>query len=224
MTAAGGSQALAGAAGPCSTDCARPLLGQGGCAELLCTPPAARCCPTAAPHRRPTAAPHRLITPAPGPQVVCCKGRIIIPGMVNTHHHMYQTLTRCIAQVRPACPGHWSLFWKSPGQACPAFVAGHASPRYASTPGPARTAAGILLLVRLLSSQHPRQEGTCRNHLRWPPAGLAAVQLAGGAVPRVGGDERGGCLHRHQACLRRAAAHRLHLLLGCTGGLLAGGA
>ena len=30
--------------------------------------------------------------------VIDARGMIILPGLVNTHHHLYQTLTRCIAQ------------------------------------------------------------------------------------------------------------------------------
>ena len=30
-------------------------------------------------------------------QVIDARGMMIMPGMVNTHHHLYQTLTRCIA-------------------------------------------------------------------------------------------------------------------------------
>src|SRR5512136_1019621 len=30
--------------------------------------------------------------------VIDARGMIILPGLVNTHHHLYQTLTRCVAQ------------------------------------------------------------------------------------------------------------------------------
>jgi len=30
-------------------------------------------------------------------QVIDARDMIIMPGLVNTHHHLYQTLTRCIA-------------------------------------------------------------------------------------------------------------------------------
>ena len=30
-------------------------------------------------------------------RVVDARGMIVLPGLVNTHHHLYQTLTRCIA-------------------------------------------------------------------------------------------------------------------------------
>ncbi len=30
--------------------------------------------------------------------VIDARGMIILPGLINTHHHLYQTLTRCMAQ------------------------------------------------------------------------------------------------------------------------------
>ncbi|MES1161605.1 MAG: amidohydrolase family protein, partial [Rhizobacter sp.] len=36
--------------------------------------------------------------PATADEVVDARDQIVIPGLVNTHHHMYQTLTRAFAQ------------------------------------------------------------------------------------------------------------------------------
>ena len=36
--------------------------------------------------------------PASADRVIDARGMAVLPGMVNTHHHLYQTLTRCLAQ------------------------------------------------------------------------------------------------------------------------------
>lgn len=36
--------------------------------------------------------------PAEADTVIDARGMVILPGLVNTHHHLYQTLTRCMAQ------------------------------------------------------------------------------------------------------------------------------
>jgi cytosine/adenosine deaminase-related metal-dependent hydrolase len=36
--------------------------------------------------------------PTSADQVIDARGMVILPGLVNTHHHLYQTLTRCLAQ------------------------------------------------------------------------------------------------------------------------------
>ncbi len=36
--------------------------------------------------------------PATADRVLDARGMIVLPGLVNTHHHLYQTLTRCMAQ------------------------------------------------------------------------------------------------------------------------------
>jgi cytosine/adenosine deaminase-related metal-dependent hydrolase len=36
-----------------------------------------------------------------------CAGKLAMPGMVNTHHHLYQTLTRCVPRVQDAELFEW---------------------------------------------------------------------------------------------------------------------
>jgi Cytosine deaminase and related metal-dependent hydrolases len=49
-------------------------------------------------------------------EIVDCRGLIALPGFVNTHHHLYQTLFRCIGEVqeKPLFPWLVGLyeFWK----------------------------------------------------------------------------------------------------------------
>ncbi|MEW6623529.1 MAG: 8-oxoguanine deaminase [Bacillota bacterium] len=53
---------------------------------------------------------------AVGAKVIDARGKILMPGMVNTHHHLYQTLTRNIPQIQdiPLFPWLLKLYeiWK----------------------------------------------------------------------------------------------------------------
>jgi cytosine/adenosine deaminase-related metal-dependent hydrolase len=43
---------------------------------------------------------HSSTQPLTADDIIDCSNRLVMPGLINTHHHMYQTLTRCIAQER----------------------------------------------------------------------------------------------------------------------------
>jgi len=40
--------------------------------------------------------------PSVADQIIDLPGRIVLPGLVNTHHHVYQTLTRCLPEAQDA--------------------------------------------------------------------------------------------------------------------------
>jgi len=45
--------------------------------------------------------------PAQADQVIDARGMVILPGLVNTHHHLYQTLTRAVPAAQDAALFHW---------------------------------------------------------------------------------------------------------------------
>ncbi len=45
--------------------------------------------------------------PSQADQILDLKGHILLPGLVNTHHHFYQTLTRVIPAAQDANLFHW---------------------------------------------------------------------------------------------------------------------
>ena len=50
-------------------------------------------------------------------EVIDCSAHIVIPGMVNTHHHFYQILTRNLPEVQNAELFDWLVYlyeiWKN---------------------------------------------------------------------------------------------------------------
>lgn len=56
------------------------------------------------------------ITPPPGTHAIDASKHLVMPGMVNTHHHFYQTLTRNVPAVQNAKLFNWLVYlyeiWK----------------------------------------------------------------------------------------------------------------
>jgi 8-oxoguanine deaminase len=45
--------------------------------------------------------------PSEADRVISVKGKLVLPGLVNTHHHLYQTLTRCLPETQDAPLFSW---------------------------------------------------------------------------------------------------------------------
>ena len=45
--------------------------------------------------------------PAEADRIINARGMIVLPGLVNTHHHLYQTLTRAVPAAQDATLFHW---------------------------------------------------------------------------------------------------------------------
>ena len=43
-------------------------------------------------------------------RIIDCKDCVVIPGLVNTHHHFYQTLTRNLPAVQNAKLFDWLIY------------------------------------------------------------------------------------------------------------------
>lgn len=51
--------------------------------------------------------PTAALPDAPGAEVLDMRGRVVLPGLVNTHHHLYQTLTRAVPAAQDANLFNW---------------------------------------------------------------------------------------------------------------------
>ncbi|MBM4355735.1 MAG: 8-oxoguanine deaminase, partial [Deltaproteobacteria bacterium] len=47
------------------------------------------------------------LVPEEGERVIDCSRHVVYPGFVNTHHHLYQTLQRCVPKVASAKLFDW---------------------------------------------------------------------------------------------------------------------
>jgi 8-oxoguanine deaminase len=45
--------------------------------------------------------------PSQADRVIDVEGKLVLPGLVNTHHHLYQTLTRCLPEAQDAPLFSW---------------------------------------------------------------------------------------------------------------------
>src|ERR1700746_3528255 len=45
--------------------------------------------------------------PASADTVIEARGMVLLPGLVNTHHHFFQTLTRAVPAAQDAGLFHW---------------------------------------------------------------------------------------------------------------------
>ncbi|MBI5058189.1 8-oxoguanine deaminase [candidate division KSB1 bacterium] len=52
----------------------------------------------------------QAIEPPAGAQVIDCRGKVAIPGLINCHHHFFQILTRCLPGAQDAKLFDWLVF------------------------------------------------------------------------------------------------------------------
>jgi cytosine/adenosine deaminase-related metal-dependent hydrolase len=43
---------------------------------------------------------HATALPSHADEVIDCRNKVVLPGLVNTHHHFFQTLTRAVPRRR----------------------------------------------------------------------------------------------------------------------------